>query len=385
LDFNELLDNAPKSLGIFDSLLKARSVLGRHRKVAVSVSGGSDSDIVMDLLELVRPENRELAYVFFDTGMEFAVTKRHLGELEGKYGVSIERRRAKVTVAAACARHGIPFIGKDASEMLCRLQSHGFDWRDGAENATPEKYGRCKSALDWFFDRRPPSASGKPKFSIARYSMLRDFIAETPPGFKISDKCCDYAKKAVAKEFRRDRNPDLIVNGMRRAEGGRRAGSIKTCFTPSCGDEPDNYRPLWFWTDADKAIYKEWRGLSYSDCYEVRGLKRTGCVGCPCNSKAEWEPGIVGQYEPRLVKAARGVFGASYDYRRRYAEYKNDRRNQSSSSSAPSADSSLSSSGGVSAQNRNAFSKSSMVVFMQRSTASMINERYGTNTFTAKI
>jgi 3'-phosphoadenosine 5'-phosphosulfate sulfotransferase (PAPS reductase)/FAD synthetase len=101
-----------------------------------------------------------------------------------------------------------------------------------------------------------------------------------------------------------------------------RAGSIQTCFSPSKVDKPDNYRPLWYWSDSDKAVYKEWRGLRYSDCYERWGLKRTGCVGCPCNSKAEQELEIVAQYEPQLAKAARNVFGASYDYKRRYAEYK---------------------------------------------------------------
>jgi len=322
LDFNELLDSAPKNFNIVDSLLKGRAMLERHHKIAVSVSGGSDSDTIMDLLELIKPDTCELIYVFFDTGLEFAATKRHLDELERKYGVNIERRRAKVTVAAACNKYGVPFISKDVSEFMERLQRHGFDWHDSFENATVEKYGRCKSALEWYFDRRTPGRSGKSKFSIAKYTLLHEFIMDTPPDFNISDKCCNYAKKAVAKEFQREHNPNLSVNGMRRAEGGRRAGSIQTCFSPCHDNEPDNYRPLWFWTDADKAAYKEWRGLCYSDCYEVWGLKRTGCVGCPCNSKAEQELGIVAQYEPQLAKAAMSVFGASYDYKRRYAEYK---------------------------------------------------------------
>ena len=329
LDFNELLENTPKNLNIYNSLLKGRAMLERHSKIAVSVSGGSDSDTIMDLLELMKPDNCKLSYVFFDTGLEFNATKRHLEKLERKYGVAIERRRAKVTVAAACNKYGVPFISKDASQMLERLQRHDFDWRDSLENATAEKYGRCKSALDWYFDCRSLTRNGKSQFSIAKYALLREFIVDTPPDFNISDKCCDYAKKAVAKECQREFNPDLSVNGMRQAEGGRRAGSIQTCFSPCHGDEPDNYRPLWFWTDADKAVYKEWRGLCYSDCYEVWGLKRTGCVGCPCNSKAEQELDIVEQFEPQLAKAARGVFGVSYDYKRRYAEYKaNNRANR---------------------------------------------------------
>jgi hypothetical protein len=48
MNFNDLLEHAPKNLHIFNGLLKARSILERHRKIAVSVSGGSDSDTIMD-------------------------------------------------------------------------------------------------------------------------------------------------------------------------------------------------------------------------------------------------------------------------------------------------------------------------------------------------
>ena len=141
------------------------------------------------------------------------------------------------------------------------------------------------------------------------------------PDFLISERCCDFAKKYTANDFHKEYCPDLTVTGMRQSEGGRRA-SIKTCFTPCNDTNPDNYRPLWYWTDKDKALYKDWRGIRYSDCYEVYGLKRTGCVGCPCNSKAEQELAMVEPFEPQIVKAARRIFGASYDYKRRYVEFK---------------------------------------------------------------
>jgi 3'-phosphoadenosine 5'-phosphosulfate sulfotransferase (PAPS reductase)/FAD synthetase len=325
-DFSALTESAPQRMSIIDALLKARSVLGRHKRCAASISGGADSDIMLDLLELVKPEGCELAYVFFDTGLEFDATKRHLDELEAKYGISIHRRRAKKTVAAACREYGVPFISKDVSEFMSRLQNHGFDWNDAPEDATPEKYGRCKSALDWYFDRRPPSRTGKSKHSIAGYRLLKEFIRSAPPDFAISDSCCDYAKKDVAKSFDKEYAPDLVIIGMRRAEGGRRAGVIKTCFSPASGSAPDNYRPIWYLTDEDKAAYKAWRGIRYSDCYEVYGLKRTGCAGCPCNSKAEQELALVRPFEPGLVKAAKNIFGASYEYRRRYALFKSENR-----------------------------------------------------------
>jgi 3'-phosphoadenosine 5'-phosphosulfate sulfotransferase (PAPS reductase)/FAD synthetase len=61
------------------------------------VSGGADSDVTLDLLELVKPDGCELIYVFFDTGLEYDATKRHIDALEAKYGITIHRRRATKT------------------------------------------------------------------------------------------------------------------------------------------------------------------------------------------------------------------------------------------------------------------------------------------------
>ena len=321
-DLNTLMESAPQRYYIVDTLLKAHSVLSRYRKCAVSISGGSDSDIIMDLFELVKPDCCEVRYVFYDTGLEYNATKRHLDDLEKKYGVTINRRKPRKTIPIVCREHGIPFISKDISEMLNRLQKHSFDWNDTAENATAKKYGRCKSALDWYYNRRSPSFSGKSKYCINRYKLLREFIIQIPPDFAISEKCCYYAKKQTSADFNKEYCPDLSVNGMRRAEGGRRAGSIKNCFTARNDNNPANYRPLWYWSDEDKAIYKKWRGIRYSDCYEVYGLTRTGCCGCPCNSRAEQELDMVQPFEPQIVKAAHNIFGASYDYRCRYVEFK---------------------------------------------------------------
>lgn len=46
------------------------------------------------------------------------------------------------------------------------------------------------------------------------------------------------------------------------------------------------FRPLYYVSDADKAWYKDYYGIKYSDAYEVYGLTRTGCCGCPIPSKA---------------------------------------------------------------------------------------------------
>ena len=111
----------------------------------------------------------------------------------------------------------------------------------------------------------------------------------------------------------------MQVVGVRRAEGGIRATQYSTCFTPG---EVDQFRPLFFWSDEDKAEYESFCGVVHSDCYTVYGMKRTGCAGCPFNSRWEEELEIIKQYEPKLYKAAINIFGESYEYTRKYRKFK---------------------------------------------------------------
>ena len=158
---------------------------------------------------------------------------------------------------------------------------------------------------------------------------MKEFLIYNKPPFKISKTCCKYAKKDISKQIIKEYKPDLLINGMRQAEGGERIGTIKSCFSENTDKkEYAEYRPLWFWSDKDKLEYKEWRNLKYSDCYEVWGFTRTGCVGCPFNSKAEQELAIAQEYEPQKVKAAYAVFGKSYEYKRQYIDFKENMKQE---------------------------------------------------------
>ena len=81
-------------------------------------------------------------------------------------------------------------------------------------------------------------------------------------------------------------------------------------------------------TDEEKQIYKEWRAIRYSECYEKWGFARTGCVGCPCSCRATQDLEIAKQYEPNKVKAAYAVFGKSYEYRELFNEFKRQVRDE---------------------------------------------------------
>lgn len=313
----EILDTAPDNQLIRNTLQKADLLLDSYKNPVCSISGGSDSDVMLDLLERVR-NGRKITYVFFDTGIEYQATKNHLNDLEAQYGIEIVRRRAKKTVPVGCKEYGVPFLSKMDAMYIGRLQKKNFDWQDDTFDGMAKKYSNCVSALKWWGN----GYGEKGRFQISTHAGLKEFMLDTPPTFAISNKCCKGAKKDTAYDFLKEQNAMLNIVGERRAEGGMRATSHTSCFEPLHSSGIARYMPLYFWSDEDKQQYKEHYGIVYSDCYEVYGLKRTGCAGCPFSSKFEEELEIIQKYEPQLYKAVNNIFGKSYEYTRKYREFK---------------------------------------------------------------
>ena len=103
-----------------------------------------------------------------------------------------------------------------------------------------------------------------------------------------------------------------------------RKDNTSLCFTETSSGQ-FRLRPLYYVSDKDKAWYKQYYGIKYSDAYEVYGMKRTGCCGCPISYRAIDDLELIKPYEPNVVKAAWNIFGKSYEYRRQYNAYKADR------------------------------------------------------------
>ena len=344
----------------YDSVAKFDAIEGiiitrllQHPKAICSYSGGSDSDILIDLIERARRKIPDLnippvKYVFFNTGLEMKATKDHVKAVAEKYGVEIEECRPKTNIVQSSRIHGIPFVSKIMSNGLSEWQKKGVplsiaDEYDKAEDKAAkrqelrERYPKCESLINFLCCC---NKVGEPRPNIqivinsSRY--MRDFIAENPPDFKISAKCCDYCKKQTA--HRAQKGYDMIITGERMAEGGMRSvprnaefydnPNNTMCFYEST-DNQFRFRPLYYVSDQDKAWYKEYYGLKYSDAYEVYGLTRTGCCGCPISHKAVEDLEKIKPYEPNVVKAAWNIFGKSYLYRQAYNEYKAERDRKS--------------------------------------------------------
>ena len=333
--------DAPHKFEAIKSIIARRLI--EHPNAICSYSGGSDSDIMIHLIESVRKmyDLPQINYCFFNTGLEMEAIKRHVKETEKLYGVTITEYRPKKNIVRATKEYGQPFVSKIMSAGLEGVQTKKIPLSIADEYAEAEdkiakraelkeRYPKCETTINFLCGC---NSKGEPRpdiqLVIGSSKYMLDFIKENPIPFKVSNKCCTYCKKNLAHDVQK--SFDMVITGERRDEGGMRSvprkDNTSMCFSESANGKY-RLRPLFYVSDSDKQWYKDYHKIRYSDAYEVYGLTRTGCCGCSISSKAIEDLERIRPYEPNLVKAAWNVFGDSYRYRQQYNEYKAKRREQ---------------------------------------------------------
>lgn len=331
--------DAPHKFEAIKSIIAKRLI--EHPNAICSYSGGSDSDIMLHLIETVRKMFNlpPVQYCFFNTGLEMDAIKRHVKTIEQQYSVTITEHKPKKNIVLSTREHGIPFVSKIMSAGLEGIQKKNIplsiadEYADAEDKAAKrlelkKRYPGCETTINFLCCC---NSKGEPRpdiqLVINSSKHMLDFIKENPIPFKVSNKCCDYCKKQVAHAAQK--SFDMIITGERRDEGGMRSvprkDNTSMCFTEAA-DGKYRLRPLFYVSDADKQWYKDYHKIRYSDAYEVYGLTRTGCCGCSISARAVEDLEKIRPFEPNLVKAAWNVFGDSYRYRQQYNEYKAHRR-----------------------------------------------------------
>lgn len=291
---------------VYKALCKTQRVLNSYSNVTVSVSGGSDSDIMLSLInELKHDITPVINYVYYDTGLEYEATKEHIKYLMDRYNINIIKYNAKIPIPTAVKMHGVPFLNKRISGYIARLQKHEFDWSTDSFDVLYKKYPKCKAALRWFTNEFGENS----RYNIEYTKGLREFLIKNPPTFKISDMCCTCAKKKTAHSAMNELQSELSVQGLRKYEGGAR-NTINNCWNKNEGV----FYPLLWFREADKNTVEKTLKVKHSRCYTEYGLKRTGCAGCPFNRGYKDEIKIIERYEPKLLAACNNIFGNSYLY-----------------------------------------------------------------------
>lgn len=320
MELDKIIEKSPHNFVIRDAIEKCFDVIQKHNKIACHVIGGADSDVMLDMM-LRCGAKEKTDFFFYNTGLEYQATHDHITFLEEKYGIEIRRIKPKKSIPTCIKQYGSPFWSKFASEMIYRLQKHNFNWEDEPFETLYTKYPKCKIALEWWCNI---SKGNTTQYIIDRSPYLKDFMIAYPPQFKISNKCCEWVKKNLSHEVVKNGKYDLSCIGVRKAEGGIRAASYKSCFSE--GRDVNEFRPIFWLRDCDKEEYCNHYGVTHSACYFEYGLLRTGCFGCPFGKRFEDELNVIEEYEPKLYKAATNIFADSYEYTRLYLKFRAEKK-----------------------------------------------------------
>lgn len=79
--------------------------------------------------------------------------QRPLKYLESKYAIEIKRYNAVKPVPLVSKEYGQPFISKNVSERIARLQKHNFDFVNDGKlpyKTLIKKFPKCTSGIKWW-------------------------------------------------------------------------------------------------------------------------------------------------------------------------------------------------------------------------------------------
>lgn len=201
---------APEKFQAIQGIIGTR--LRQHPNAICSYSGGSDSDILIDMIETARHlfGLPEVKYCFFNTGLEMKATRDHVKEVAEKYDVEITEHRPEKNIVLATREYGLPFISKIVSAAMETVQKKNLPFSikeeyDNAEDKAEkraelrERYPKSEQGINFLCCC---NSKGEPRPNIQLVinssKYLYEFMRENPCDFKISAKCCDYCKKQVA-------------------------------------------------------------------------------------------------------------------------------------------------------------------------------------------
>lgn len=155
------------------------------------------------------------------------------------------------------AKYGSPCFSKIQDEFIDRYQ----------------RGSRCKSLMDRVQGYNFIGEDGKKHSSSFQLNKKARELLLSGRLHRVSNKCCKYLKKEVARAFEKETGLKPIL-AIRSSEGMLRRSKFKSCFTKEM-----HFTPLHDLSDEllDK-IYKKYN-IEIPKVYEH--INRTGCMGCP--------------------------------------------------------------------------------------------------------
>lgn len=154
-------------------------------------------------------------------------------------------------------KYGSPCFSKIQDEFIDRYQ----------------RGSRCKSLVDRVNGYNFIGTDGKEHRSSFQLSKKAKELLLSGQLHRVSNKCCKYLKKDVARKFEKETGLKPIL-GIRQSEGMMRKSQYKSCFTKT-----GTFTPIHDLSDEllEKIILRY--NIEVPEVYNH--IKRTGCMGCP--------------------------------------------------------------------------------------------------------
>ena len=266
----------------------------------IAFSGGKDSCVLSVLMDLAIPDN-QIPRVYTNTGIEYKliVDFVHKKMREDERITEIKPSQPIVQILEA---FGYPFKSKEHSKKY-RLLKEG---------------SKAPSVLNYW------NRNGKLNKSFCVPEIL-EYQRDSNLPFPVSERCCNFLKKAPSKVWAIEHHRPVVITGVRRAEGGHR-NHIKGCLAFEHG-KVAHFMPLLPLDDDFMKTFIDRYNVWLSDIYlPPYNFTRTGCKGCPFARDLHANLETLQRYFPGERKQCELIFGKVYDeYRRIGYRLKSDK------------------------------------------------------------
>jgi len=262
-------------------------------KCYLAFSGGKDSMVLLSLIKQCEEAYtiipNSIPAVFSNTGIELDATEKFVKWVSENYYGNVQIIRPDVSFSYVLEKEGKPIKSKFKSDLIQGYQKKYNDQTVGYKGLmmTNEKSYTAKLKI------------GEKDLHIM--SPLFDI--------KVSSKCCNYLKKKPFVKYQKEHDVLGYILGERMAEGGVRETSTHMRMKNGgkiCTKTKGKYTvklPIIDWSDDLITEYIEEYKVPLSEAYEVYGLKRTGCIGCPFARDLKTNLKVLHDYEPNKYKA----------------------------------------------------------------------------------
>jgi 3'-phosphoadenosine 5'-phosphosulfate sulfotransferase (PAPS reductase)/FAD synthetase len=272
-----------------DRIAKIQSIIkqGGEERFYLSFSGGKDSTVLHYLLDEAIPNNT-IPRVFINTGIEYKMIVDFVKGLainDNRFVILNAGKNIKKTLDEV----GYPFKSKVHSLMVGQYQ----------------KGSRAKSVL--YYKTR------QGKFRCPK-KLLYQYDEDFP--IKLSDKCCYEFKKKPLAQYKSESGRTIVLTGMRKEEGGRRANM--SCIVTDKAGNIKMFHPLAVVSEQWEEWFIEKFNIKLCDLYyEPYNFKRTGCKGCPYSLDLQEQLTTMELYLPNERKQCETIWKPVYEEYRR--------------------------------------------------------------------